>query len=88
MKTLLLGEETELEMPTKQPAAGNASLQHACHKLGPLEFSTPSLSLPPPIQGDRFLHHSRIARNFPQSVHEMLVFGDRDAKGCHCQPGY
>lgn len=40
MKTLLLGEETELEMPTMQPAAGNASLQHACHKLGPLEFST------------------------------------------------
>lgn len=38
MKTLLLGEETELEMPTWQPAAGNASLQHVGHKLGPLEF--------------------------------------------------
>lgn len=49
MKTLLLGEETEPEMPTWKPAAGNASLQHAGHKLGPLEFSTPSLSLPPPI---------------------------------------
>lgn len=35
MKTLVLGEEVQLEMPTMQPAAGNASLQNAGYRLDP-----------------------------------------------------
>lgn len=87
MKTLLLGEETELEIQGNLLLDMHLSNMQATN-LVPSSFQRLHFLFLLPFQGDRFLHNSRIARNFPPSVQEMLVFGDRDAKGCHCQPSY
>lgn len=87
MKTLLLGEETELEIQGNLLLDMHLSNMQATN-LVPSSFQRLHFLFLLPFQGDKFLHNLRIARNFPPSVQEMLVFGDRDAKGCHCQLSY